>query len=513
MTVVVGAASGSGQPGAAKAASIGLQSGISIRTKLLCAFAAVGALMVAGTALSLYSYDDIGGNLQRIEARSIPGLNQALALTRDAADFSAASASLATSESAGDLEAIKARLTEKRAAIASSLDALTKTGLAPQDTIAKLREAADGLASSSEALASSTAARLKTRAERSKLVDEALAAHKELSRIGAPLLDDANFNLMIGLQSIGESADLGIVKEELAKLAAVDMPTLEALSSLRAESNTLIGLLTEISLAPRLDAMQPMRERLTAVKASLGKAAKTLGSAETTKAIKGALDSLLLYADPSSGIFPARERELKIIARDWELVAGNKEKASGFVQIVDIAAANMRERTSAAVSQTVANIDRTSYFLIALACLSVIVVIGALILVSQTITRRLARLTAAISSLAGGKLDVDVPGGGSDELGRIAEAVETFRRNALRVRDLEAEQKAELARRGQWQAEIEDMIAAFDRSGHDLSDALASAASAIERPRGICPGSPTTRAGTQRWSPTPPSRHPMPWTA
>jgi methyl-accepting chemotaxis protein len=468
------------QPNKPRADLIKASGGFSIRAKLLCAFAAVGALMMAGTGLSLYSYDEIGGNLHRIEDRSLPGLNHALALTRDAADFSAASASLTASENAAGLDAIKARLAEKRAAIASSLDALAQTGLASQDTIDKLREAADGLAASSQALASSTASRLQTQAERAKLVDEALAAHKELSRIGAPLLDEANFNLTIGLQSIGDNTDNAVVKEELAKLAAIDMPMLEALSSLRAESNTLIGLLTEISLAPSLDVMQPLRERLTAARASLDKAAKALGANKTTMSAKGALEILLIYADASSGIFPAREKELKIAQNDWKLVAGNKKKASAFVELVDAAAASMRESASAALGQTVANIDRTSYVLIALAAVTVLTIAGALIFVSRMIISRLGRLTAAISSLAAGNLDVAIPGGSRDELGRIAEAVETFRQNALRVRDLEAEQKAELAKREKWQAEIEGMIAAFDSSGQDLSDALASAATAIE---------------------------------
>ena len=69
-------------------------------------------------------------------------------------------------------------------------------------------------------------------------------------------------------------------------------------------------------------------------------------------------------------------------------------------------------------------------------------------LVARGITRPLQRMTVAMNDLAGGKLDVEVPGiGRRDEVGEMAEAVEVFKSNAVARQGLEAAQKeAETAR-------------------------------------------------------------------
>ncbi len=61
------------------------------------------------------------------------------------------------------------------------------------------------------------------------------------------------------------------------------------------------------------------------------------------------------------------------------------------------------------------------------------------VLVARTITRPISRLTDAMAEIAGDRLDIAVPGlERADELGYMAEAVEVFRGNGLRMRDLRA---------------------------------------------------------------------------
>ena len=61
------------------------------------------------------------------------------------------------------------------------------------------------------------------------------------------------------------------------------------------------------------------------------------------------------------------------------------------------------------------------------------------ILIARTITRPISRLTGAMAGIAGDKLDLVVPGlERADELGAMAEAVEVFRSNGLKMRDLRA---------------------------------------------------------------------------
>jgi methyl-accepting chemotaxis protein len=61
------------------------------------------------------------------------------------------------------------------------------------------------------------------------------------------------------------------------------------------------------------------------------------------------------------------------------------------------------------------------------------------IVIARTITRPITHLTDAMAEIAGDKLDVPVPGlERADELGYMAEAVDVFRSNGLKMRDLRA---------------------------------------------------------------------------
>ncbi len=73
------------------------------------------------------------------------------------------------------------------------------------------------------------------------------------------------------------------------------------------------------------------------------------------------------------------------------------------------------------------------------------------ILIARTITRPVGRLTAAMGEIAANQLDTAVPGlGRTDELGEMAEAVEVFRQNGMRIAELrEAEDSMNAERAAQ----------------------------------------------------------------
>ena len=70
-------------------------------------------------------------------------------------------------------------------------------------------------------------------------------------------------------------------------------------------------------------------------------------------------------------------------------------------------------------------------------------VLAAALLTALAITRLLGTMTTAMRALAGGELDIRIPGGARrDELGQMAAALEVFREQMQQNRDLQAEQDA-----------------------------------------------------------------------
>jgi methyl-accepting chemotaxis protein len=133
-------------------------------------------------------------------------------------------------------------------------------------------------------------------------------------------------------------------------------------------------------------------------------------------------------------------------------------------------------------AQTWASTERS---LIA-AGLVLLLALGVSMFVARGITRPLQRMTGAMKDLAGGKLDVEVPGiGRRDEVGEMADAVEVFKNNASARGELEAEQKETegraVARR---KADMDRLANEFEGAVGQIVETVSSASSELEASAG-----------------------------
>jgi methyl-accepting chemotaxis protein len=108
------------------------------------------------------------------------------------------------------------------------------------------------------------------------------------------------------------------------------------------------------------------------------------------------------------------------------------------------------------------------------------------VLVARGITRPLQRMTVAMKALAGGKLDVEVPGiGRHDEVGEMAEAVEVFKSNAAARLELEAEQKETEARAAaRRKADMHKLAGDFEGAVGEIIEIVSSASTELEASAG-----------------------------
>ena len=86
------------------------------------------------------------------------------------------------------------------------------------------------------------------------------------------------------------------------------------------------------------------------------------------------------------------------------------------------------------------------------------------IMIARTITRPVARLTGAMGEIAGNNLDTEVPGlGRTDELGEMADAVEVFRQNGMRIAELREAEDSMNAERAAQVRLVEQLQSDIDR--------------------------------------------------
>jgi methyl-accepting chemotaxis protein len=142
----------------------------------------------------------------------------------------------------------------------------------------------------------------------------------------------------------------------------------------------------------------------------------------------------------------------------------------------------VRADRGAMQTQTAETAAWTGQLMLALTGLGLTVGLALAFLLAGGVARPVVAMTAAMTRLAGGDKTVDVPAlGRRDEIGRMADAVEVFKRNTIEVERLAAEREAEKARtEDDRKAELSRLAGDFEASVSGVVGLVASAATEME---------------------------------
>ncbi|HYC26031.1 MAG TPA: EAL domain-containing protein [Roseiarcus sp.] len=422
-----------------------------VRFKLFGAFAAVASLTLLASVVAYFSYSYISQSLYRFEIEGMPTISQAQTLARRAAELSAISSTLIESTDDAQLAQALRRQDAKRVELAKALDDLRNAPI-EAEVMTRLQTSVDQFDQNADRLAETIARRLEASKTRKDRMTGALAADRTLRERLAPIVDDAGFNLINGLDSIVEGRRVDSQPNLRANASARQALDLEALADLRAEANRVIGLLTEVSLTPSANQIAPLRDQFSASAERARDAVAGLSDPENSNRLASALETLLDYGADGDGIFDVRRIELNLEAESASLIAANQERQAKLAGDAQRVVDALMVETSLDVARSRAAIINSQSLLVVIVAVSVTLAIAlAWIYVGHGLLRRLSQLGDAILSLAGGDLDVAIPHEGADELGRMANAIEVFKRHAIEGRDHEIDKErgriADLRRR------------------------------------------------------------------
>jgi methyl-accepting chemotaxis protein len=113
------------------------------------------------------------------------------------------------------------------------------------------------------------------------------------------------------------------------------------------------------------------------------------------------------------------------------------------------------------VANTMSYISSTMAISVAAMLAALLTGIGALIFCLIRVVKPIDQLTKTMGTLATGQLETDIPGGERpDEIGEMARAVEVFKQNGIKVRDLNAQEAALQAKSADLQSSIATVVAA-----------------------------------------------------
>jgi methyl-accepting chemotaxis protein len=231
------------------------------------------------------------------------------------------------------------------------------------------------------------------------------------------------------------------------------------LLELRAELNTLAGIIGQVTYVGTLDSLYAIRNRFDKVSKSV------LGLIKILQTVQGLIDvgdrtnDLLLLATEAGSIFDQREVVLNVEASIVDLQGKLFTDQSTFVdQLVD-----QVRQSREAVDNSGANLmhlieDKRSQ-LVLLSIVSIILTFTIYwFVVHRSLLGRLLKTIRALRAIADGNLDVTTVVSGTDELGELARTVEVFRKNAQEANRLHAEQLEAAAQKQRESDERERMF-------------------------------------------------------
>ncbi|MGO8915066.1 MAG: methyl-accepting chemotaxis protein [Stellaceae bacterium] len=456
-------------------------SGFGLRAKLFLAFGAVAGLTVLASAIAFVSYNDVGRALAGITGESLPAMSASVRLAKSSADLVAIAPALLTAHDAKQRDATLAAVRADERALQQAIDEIAAVAGGTQSTEA-LRGAAAEMTKNLGELAAAVQRRIGLRDEIAAFEDRLRATHNTIATALAPLVDDASFDLVTGLQNATSVKDPSALKQHLSDLADKQVVALQAMSDLRADSNLVLGLLTEGAGVSSKDLLPPLLDRFSAAAKHLEKSLAALKSETITAPLREPVGELLQYGRGDKSVFELRKAELETAAAGEAALAANHKLAGTLEEAVATLVAKSEDASKRAATATDAAIARGRVLLISIAIASVVValVIGAFY-IGRNVVRRLNALRNGMAEIAGGNFDAAIPAGGHDEIAEMASALVVFRDNGRAAKLAEQEAAAERQRMAeQRRADLLSLAEGFEASVKSVVDAVSGAAGEMQ---------------------------------
>ncbi|MGO9047357.1 MAG: response regulator [Xanthobacteraceae bacterium] len=255
-------------------------------------------------------------------------------------------------------------------------------------------------------------------------------AHEAFLLTVTPLIDDAAFDVVQATDKV--TADS---KKSVRDLIDVGANALELLLTMRAEGNLAAGLLDQAAATTDVNLLEPLDDRFLAARDHIEEILREMPSSMADGQVEKTATALIDLGSGDDGVFALRRAELRQVAVAQSALKDSRALAVQLgSQVAELVAA-ARADTRAAASRSAAAISSGKIFILIITIASLIGATAVMFYyVAPQIIRPLESITGAMTALAGGDTEVDIPARErNDELGRMAQALGVFRDTAIEV--------------------------------------------------------------------------------
>jgi signal transduction histidine kinase/DNA-binding response OmpR family regulator len=393
----------------------------SVAGRLLIAFMLIATLTVAGTAISIFRFGNLGEVLHRLIDVSLPAVKSSLGIETNATQVAITAGQLGNVEDSVALFEQNEKLTGQIAQLWSGLSTLRSVvgDAAPtmrlQEEVAVIDQ---------------------------KVGELNLAASEKI------VLSHRSRQLANGLMTTAEGLSTSVDNLRQATTAA---PTVNELTAQISREIILLGtLVTQAEYASRPEQFVTLRQRFAAAKQRLSEEISALAAllpADDARlpALSKSLEATFEQIGGDRGLIGTREAELRTVREINSLQdtlqktgAGLRDQVQALVQQAELESGETADRSMSEIAQS-----KWWLILIALASLLMAILVVWQFVV-RYVVRRLTELSRSMLAIAQGDLSAPIPAAGPDELGDMSRSLAVFRENAREIRS--AREQAEKSR-------------------------------------------------------------------
>ena len=462
-----------------------------VQSKLLISFALVGLMAVVSAVVGAVSFNKFGEALTTITEEKLPPIAAAQQLATESAEIVAIAPRIVAASSTDEELAIKEELDFRLLELVNKIGEIEATGFMPE-VIATINDNRVQLQENLGKLHAVTQERFTISTEKAEKLSEFQDLAKRYGDTLKPVLsytqnDIAQGNAYAKSLKDDPSAQYTADKEEVMAnflkmndAIASRAPVLEIERLGSSAANMIIASTTETQ-AVRLSII-PVRIRGTYADAVA--ALDSIANDRLKNFYVELIDKMTKLSMGEGSLPELRKRELAAAEESQRLVIQSAEFANamrnGVAEVV--AALNDEVDQAAAQAKVVEKQSLTALAVVAAAALLISLLIY-IIYVRGNLLRRLAGLQNTMVTLADGNLDVEVPVKGNDEITAMGRAVEIFKENAIKVRELQAEE--ERLNRERNEALRDELLGLADTLQGEVESAVGEIATLAEQLQGV----------------------------
>jgi signal transduction histidine kinase/methyl-accepting chemotaxis protein len=408
--------------------------GFGLRQRLLLSFITISGFAVVAAMVGNYAFYAIGEALHQVTEKSVPPAIATLEFAQSTERIVAAGPALLAANTKSEV-ASNSRAAEQEVKEASRLlDNLPATGLAVEkltDIHAIFNQIAVNLA----ALKSAAVRRIAATDRKATLVRDTFVVISQFRSIWTPKFEELKSLIATLQKSLNASG--GSIEERSAAIdrlsAAIrDVVPLEQMQKEAAAVFEALVRAANASTHADLNTIQTQAER------SIRRIDDLVSGLDPDVwfEVIAPLNQLRAGALGDSSIVAARQVELEAALEGRRLTVENSVLAAQLSNAVEdlVIAAKQGIATATDETLSVQNLGRLGLLaVVALSLISSVLIVW--LYVGRNIVARLTALSARMLTLAQGDLKSPLPQGGTDEIGRMAEALRVFQATAIEIEE------------------------------------------------------------------------------